>query len=155
MRSPSSIGPGIGHGPQPVVAHFEDADLAGRPEPVLDRREDPQGVMAVAVEGEHGVDEMLDRPGSGQVAVLGDVADQDHGHPGGLGQPGQPVDARPDLGQASGGPGQRVVGDGLDRVDHDQGRMVAHDGRLDGDHVVPGQGQEVSRARPRSGWPGR
>ena len=68
---------GVGHGAQPVVAHFEDADLTGRAEAVLHRGEHAQGVVAVTVEGQHRVDQVLDRPRSGQVTVLGDVAHQD------------------------------------------------------------------------------
>ena len=108
----------VRHGPQAVVAHLEDPHLAGGAEAVLDRGQDAQGVVAVAVEGEDGVDQVLDGPGPGQVAVLGHVADQDDGHPGRLGQPGQPVHAGSDLGQAPRRPRQLVVADGLDGVDH-------------------------------------
>ena len=142
---PQQHGPGIGHRPQAVLAHFEDPHLARRPEPVLHRREHAQGVVPVPVEGEDGVDQVLDRPGAGQVAVLGDVADQDDRYAGGFGQPGQPVDAGSDLGEAPGGARQFVVGDGLDRIDDDQGRLVVDDGLLNGHDVVAGEGEQVLR----------
>ena len=96
---------GVRHGPQAVVTHLEDPHFAGGAETVLDRGQDAQGVVAVAVEGEDGVDEMLHGPRAGQIAVLGHVADEDDGHAGRLGQPGEPVDARSHLGQAAGRPG--------------------------------------------------
>ena len=105
-------------------------------------------VMAVAVERQHGVDQVLDGPGSGQIAVLGHVADQDNGYPGGLGQSGQPVDTGSDLGQAPGRLGQGGIGDGLDRVHHGQGGTTAIDGGGDGGHVVTLDGQQLDRHRP-------
>ena len=71
---------GIAHGAQTVFAHFEDADLTGRTETVLDGGEHAHGMVTITVEGEHGVDQVLDRPGSGQVAVLGHMAHQHDRH---------------------------------------------------------------------------
>ncbi len=134
---------GIGHGAEAVVAHLEDADLAGRPEAVLDRRQHAQGVVTVAVEGEHRVDQMLDGARPGQIAVLGHVADQEQRGPGRLGHAGQALDAGAHLGQAAGGLAQLGVRDGLQRVDHDQrGAMPLHGG-LDGLDVGSLDGQEV------------
>ena len=134
---------GVGHGTQAVVAHLEDADLPGRPEAVLDRRQHPQGMVAVTVEGEHGVDQVLHGPGPGQVAVLGHVADQEERHTGRLGHAGQALDAGAHLGQAAGGLAQLGVRDGLQRVDHHQCGAVPLDGRLDRLDVGPLNGQEV------------
>ncbi len=90
-------------------------------------------------------------PGTGQVAVLGHVAHQDDRDAGGFGQPGQAVHAGPDLSQASGGARQFVVGNGLDRIDDHQGRLMVDDGLLDGHDIVAGQGQKVLRHGPDPG----
>ena len=136
--------PGIGHGAQAVVAHLEDADLAGGAEAMLDRGEDPQGVMAVPVEGEHRVDEMLDRAGPGEVSVLRHVSHQEQRHAAGLCHAGQALDAGAHLGQAARRLGQLGVRDRLERVDHEQRRVVALDGRLDLLDVGPLQREEVT-----------
>jgi hypothetical protein len=44
------------------------------------------GVVAVALEVDDGVDEVLEQAGPGELAVLGDVADEDDGDAGGLGE---------------------------------------------------------------------
>ena len=62
MRSPSMSGPGSGTGAEAVVAHLEDPHLARGAETVLDGGQHAQGVVTVAVEGEHGVDQVLDGP---------------------------------------------------------------------------------------------
>ena len=131
MRSPSMSGPGSGTGAQAVVAHLEDADLARRSEAVLDRGQDAQGVVTVAVEGQHGVDEVLDGPGPGQVAVLGHVPDQEERDAARLGHAGQPFDAGAHLGQAPRRLAQIRVGDRLERVDDDESGVVPPDRRLD------------------------
>ena len=136
--------PGVGHGPQAVVAHLEDAHLAGGAEAVLDRGQHPQGVVAVAVEGEHRVDEVLDRPGPGGVAVLGHVADHEERHAARLGQAGQALDAGAHLGQAARPAGPVGVGDRLERVDHEERGVVALDGRLDRLDVGPLEREQVT-----------
>ena len=140
--------PGVGHGPQAVVAHLEDADLAGGPEAVLDRGQDAQRVVAVPVEGEHGVDQVLDRPGPGQIAVLGHVADQEQRDAARLRHAGQALDAGAHLGQASGRLGQLGVGDRLQRVDDQQRRAVALDRRLDRLDVGPSSASRWRGTRP-------
>ena len=42
-------------------------------------------MRALALERQHRIDHMLDHAGAGDLAVLGDVADQDHGRAGALG----------------------------------------------------------------------
>src|SRR5204862_1035760 len=59
-----------------AIRHFENADLVRRPEPVLHRSEDAELVAAVAFEIEDGIDHMLDDLGAGDLAVLGDMADE-------------------------------------------------------------------------------
>ena len=46
-------------------------------------------VALVALEGGDGVDHVLDHAGAGDLAVLGDVADEDDGRAGGLGEADQ------------------------------------------------------------------
>ena len=74
------------------------------PEAVLDRPQQAQGVVAVALEGQHGVDHVLEHPGTGQGAVLGDVADED-GRQAPLPWPAatRRVGAAPDLGHRARG----------------------------------------------------
>ena len=111
--------------------------------------------MAVAVEGEHGVDQVLDGPRPGQVAVLGDVAHQEERDAARLGHAGQALDAGAHLGQAAGGLAQLGVRDGLQRVDHHQGGAVPLDGRLDRLDVGPLNGQEVPGHQPDARGPAR
>ncbi len=88
---------------------------------MLHRVEHTERVVAVAVEGEHGVDQMLDRPRPREVPVLGHVPDEKDRDTTRLGQARQALDARPHLGQAACRLGQLGVRDGLQRVDHDEG----------------------------------
>ena len=128
---PQHEGAGVGHGTQAVVADLEDADLAGGAEAVLDRGQHAEGVMAVAVEGQHRVDEMLDRPGPGEISVLRHVPHQEQRDATGLCHAGQALDAGAHLGQAARRLGELGIGDRLERVDHEERRVVTLDGRLD------------------------
>ena len=70
---------GVGHPDEPTVGHLEQAELARRPEAVLGGAQQAQGVVALALERQHGVDGMLELARAGERAVLGDVTDEDHG----------------------------------------------------------------------------
>ncbi len=107
-------------------------------------------MVAVAVEGEHRVDEVLDGPRAGQVAVLGDMPDQEDRDAAGLRQARQALDAGAHLGQAAGRLGQIRIAHRLQRVDHDEGRVVMLDGLFDRPDVGSFEGQEVARHRDRS-----
>ena len=72
-------GGGIDHLHQSALAHLEDADLAGRSEAVLQRSHGAEGSLALALEMEHAVDQVLQGTRTRQRALLGDVADQDQG----------------------------------------------------------------------------
>ena len=61
----------------PSSVELEAADLVGRAEAVLDRADQPQRRVPVALEVQHHVDEVLEQPRAGDRAVLGDVADED------------------------------------------------------------------------------
>ena len=79
----------IGDFAQARAGHLEHADLVGRAEAVLHRAQDAELVRAFALEGEHGIDHVLDHARAGDLAVLGDVADQDDGGAGALGEADQ------------------------------------------------------------------
>ena len=91
--------------------------------------------------------------GTGQVAVLGHVADQEERGAGRLGHAGQTLDAGTHLGQAAGGLAQLGVRDRLQRVDHHQGGSVTLDGGLDRLDVGALNGQEVPRHQPDARGP--
>ena len=78
-RSDRNSSDGFGDLAQAGAGHLEHADLVGRAEAVLDRAQDAELVRAFALEREHGIDHVLDHARAGDLAVLGDVADQDHG----------------------------------------------------------------------------
>ena len=76
--------------------------------------------VAVALEVEHHVDEVLEHPRAGDRAVLGDVADEHRGDVAGLGHPDQGGRDLLDLGDAAGHALDVGGADGLDRVDDQQ-----------------------------------
>ena len=67
----------VRHLDQAALGHLEHADLVGGAEAVLDRAQDAELVAAVALEVEHRVDHVLEHARPGDLAVLGDVADQE------------------------------------------------------------------------------
>ena len=75
----------VGHADESAIGHLEQTELARRPEAVLDRPQQPQGVMPLALERQHRVDGVLERPRPGERAVLGDVADEHDGDVAALG----------------------------------------------------------------------
>jgi hypothetical protein len=71
------------------VGHGEDAEFIDRAEAVLDRADQAEAGMGVALEIEHGIDDVFEHARPGQRALLGHVADQDDRDAGLLGQPRQ------------------------------------------------------------------
>ena len=69
---------------EPRTRHLEDADLIGRSEAVLRGAQNAEVMRPIAFEGDDRVHHMLDHPGTGDRAVLGHMADEDHGRAGGL-----------------------------------------------------------------------
>ena len=69
---------GVEHLDQAALAHLEQPRLVGRAEAVLQRAQLAVGALALALELQHAVDEVLEHARAGQRAVLGDVADEDH-----------------------------------------------------------------------------
>src|SRR5262249_40580830 len=72
---------------QAEPGHLEHADLVGRAEAVLHRAQNAELVRAFALEREHRVDHVLDHARAGDLAVLGDVANQNDRRTGALGKP--------------------------------------------------------------------
>ena len=76
--------------------------------------------MLVALELQHHVDQMLEHPRPGDIAVLGDMADQHRRDAALLGDRDQRRGDGPDLGDAAGDALGARRRDGLHRVDHQQ-----------------------------------
>ena len=68
---------GIGDADEPGRGHLEDGELVRRAEAVLRRAQHAVGVVAVALELEHAVDEVLEHARPGDRAVLRHVADEE------------------------------------------------------------------------------
>ena len=106
-RSPEQQLVGVGHRGQPGVVHLEQPELAGGAEAVLGGAHRAQGVVAVPLDAEDGVDEVLQRARAGQGPLLGDVAHEHEGHPLELGQVHDEVGAGPHLAEAARGARRR------------------------------------------------
>ena len=91
----------------PLVAHLEDADLVGRPEAVLERAERAVGALALALELEDAVHEVLEHARPGERALLGHVAHEQHRDAALLGDAHQPAGDLADLAHRAGRAGQR------------------------------------------------
>ena len=124
----------VRHLGEAAVGHLEDADLVGRPEAVLDGAQDAEMVAGIALEGDDRVDHVLDHARAGDLAVLGDVADEDHGGAGRLGEADQGLGAAAHLRDGAGRRFDRLGPHGLDRVDDGEGRGLAL--REGGDDVL-------------------
>ena len=102
---------------QSAVEHLEDTDFVGGAETVLDAAQDAVDVVAVALELEYDVDYVFQYLGSGNGAVLGDVADDEDGRGGRLGVFEQRGGAFADLRHAARRRVEQVGIDGLYGVD--------------------------------------
>ena len=91
-------------------------------------------VAGIALEGDDRVDHVLDHARAGDLAVLGDVADEDHGGAGRLGETDQGLGAAAHLRDGAGRRFDRLRPHGLDRVDDGEGRGLAL--REGGDDVL-------------------
>src|SRR5215469_8796922 len=77
---------GVRQAGEPVLAKLEAAEFVRRAKPVLQRTHHAQLAVLISVEVQHDVDQVLERPRSGNRAVLGDMTDQDGGQRALLGQ---------------------------------------------------------------------
>ena len=137
----------VGDRDDAVAGEVEAADLVDRAEAVLDRPDHPQPGAALALEVQHHVDEVLEHPGAGDAAVLGDVADQHGGDVLGLGHPDQRGGDLLDLGDPAGDAVDVGGADGLHRVDDQQVGLDRLDVAEHGAEV--GLGGEVTARRGR------
>ena len=113
-------------------------------------------MRAFALERQHRVDHVLDHAGAGDLAVLGDVADQDDGRAGVLGVADERLRRAAHLGHRAGRGIDHVGPHGLDRIDDDEARRRAFGQR--GDDVLDrGLGREldlgVAEAEPFGAQP--
>ena len=76
---------GVAYGPEAVGAHLVDAELGGGTEAVFLRAQDAVEVVLVALELEHGVDDVFEHFGSGDGAFFVDVADENDARSSALG----------------------------------------------------------------------
>ena len=93
------------------------------PKRFFGRAEQPEGGVPLALEAEHGVDEVLEGLGTGDRTVLRHVADEDDGDALALGEVHEAERRLADLADAAGGAVELVDGGGLDRIDDDEGRL--------------------------------
>ena len=129
----------IGDPDEPVRGHLEDAELVRRAEPVLGCPQDAMLAIAVALELEDAVDQVLEdaRPGDG--AVLRDVTDEEDGHSLLLGDPQEAAGRFANLRHGAGSRADVRRVERLDRVDHADVRPLALDGRADEVEIRLGQ----------------
>src|ERR1039458_3359409 len=95
----------------------EEAEFRSGAKPILEAAQEPVFPMAVALQEEDHVDHVLQRPGTGDGALLGDVSHQEDGYAALLCALHQPGHRRPNLGGAAGVPGDVRVVERLHRVD--------------------------------------
>ena len=128
---------------RPADGHLEHAQLAHRAEPVLGRPHDAMRVMALALEVQHRVDDVLERLRPGEAAFLRDVADEERRDVLRLGREQQLRRRLAHLADAAGRRLHLQREHGLDRVDDDQRRLEP--GHLLEDALEAGLGQQVER----------
>ena len=108
---------GIGDLLEAVAAHAEQADLVGGTEAVFDAADDAMRVVAVALEVDDGVDDVLEELRAGEDALLGDVANEHDGRAGGFGEGDEHHGAFAKLCDRAGGGGDVGLVGHLDRVE--------------------------------------
>ena len=143
LASPTKRAEASATSTRPALAHLEDAGLAGRAEAVLQRAEGAIGALALALELQHAVDQVLEGPRARQRALLGHVPDQQHRHVEALGDVHQPGCGLPHRCDAAGG--RLADREGLDRIDHAHRRPLGLDGGEHGVEGVLGDHRHVER----------
>src|SRR5262249_15279545 len=113
-----------------LAAHFKDTHLVGGAEAVLDAAQEAVGMVALALEVEHGVHNVLEGAGTGYGALFGDMANDEDGYVTAFGKAHQAEGAVADLADAAWGRNDLGGGDGLDGVHDDEGGLEAL-GKLD------------------------
>ena len=134
------------HRGQAIRSHLEDPDLVGRAESVLGGPQDPVAVLAVPLEIDHRVHEVLQGPRARQAPLLGHVADQPDADLLALGHLREAAGHLAHLAQAARGGFEGVAPDGLDRVHDDQRRAS---GWRSARAPPPGRSRRPGRGRGR------
>ena len=122
---------GIGNTCETSLGHLEESELARRTEAVLDGAEQPQRMVAVTFEGEHGVDDVFEHPRTSEATFFRDVSDEDHGDVATFCFLNESIGASADLNDRARCRPERWIGNCLDAVDHDQGWCDTVDRRDD------------------------
>ncbi len=112
----------IGDALQAGGGHLEDPQFVRGAEAVLGGAQGAIEAVAVALELQHSVDHVLEHARAGDRALLGDVADEEDGRAGGLGQAEEAARRFAHLADAARRRGEGVAVQGLHGVDHDQRR---------------------------------
>ena len=112
-------------------------------------------MRAFALERKHGVDHVLDHARAGDLAVFGDVADQDDGGARALGVADQRLRAAAHLRDRAGRRFDQFGPHGLDRIDDDQPRRLAlgHGGDDVLDRGFGGEFDGFAQAQPLGAQP--
>ena len=142
-------GPGTPTSPVPVIS--KTRELVRRAEAVLRRAQDAVGVVAVALELEHAVDEVLEHARAGDGAVLRHVTDEERRDAGLLRDPQEPRRGLANLRDRAGRRAELGRVERLHRVDHADVGPLALERRADG--VELGLGEDLDRARSRRAAP--
>ena len=133
---------------QSLVAHLEDARLVGRAEAVLERAQRAVGPLALALERQHAVDEVLEHARAGERALLRHVADEHDRDAAGLRDAHQAAGDLADLPDRAGRAGQPGGVQHLDRVDDADVGPLGLDRRDDGVEIGLGDDRHRERRRP-------
>ncbi len=137
---------GIGHSLQAGAGHLEHAELVRRAEAVLRGAQDAVRVVAVALELEDAIDEVLQDARPGDRPVLGDVADQEERDTGLLADAEQPRRRLAHLRDRSRRRADLRRVERLDRVDHADVRALALERGADGVEVRLREDLDLLRA---------
>ena len=128
---------------EPGARHLEDAELVRGAEAVLRRPQDPMRVVAVALELEHAVDEMLEHARPGDRAVLRHVSDEDRRHALLLGDAQQPTGCLAHLADRARRRAELGRVQRLDRVDHADVRALLLERRAHGFELGLGEDLDI------------
>ena len=149
--SPASLRPkssdGSGTPTRPGAGHLEDAELVRRAEAVLRGAQDAVRAVAVALELEHAVDEVLEHARAGDRAVLRHVADEEDRDAVLLRDPQQARGRLAHLGDRAGRRAELGRVERLHRVDHADVGPLALERRAD--RLELGLGEDLDRPRSR------
>ena len=118
---------GIGHLAEAGRGHLEYADLIGRAEAVLRRSQEAIRMKALALQVEDGIHDVLKHARAGDIAVLGDVPDENGGNLRRLGQVHELECAFAELRNTARAGGNRIQVGRLDGVDDNHPRTQALD----------------------------